>query len=360
MGLRIVQVMSSLHVGGGETFTVALCEELIARGHDLRLVVLRQHGELVDRLSSRLAARTTIIGKQHRYDATVWPKVLARWATWQPEVIHTHLFMALSWAGTAGRVTGIPAWVHTQHSMMQDAEAWAPWVRRALYLGVDRLVACSDAVAQDLVDRSYGLPWRRVTIPNGIPLRGRPMAAPSAEGPLRLIAVGRMVPVKGHALLLDAVAQLRNEGVDVVLELCGDGELMPEMKAQVRSLGIEDAVTFPGSVDDIPWRLSHSDLFVMPSLSEGLPISSLEAAAAGLPLLVTTGGGAGTLIEAGAGGLVVDKGSVQALVDGVRTLAGRDLAALGRASRRLVVEDYSIEAAASAYEALYEDILRKR
>jgi len=353
--VKILQVLPSLEIGGGEVFTVALSEELLSRGHELELLCIRAGGELASRLSPALAERTTVLGKRFRFDASVWPRIASRMLQQRPDVVHTHLFTSLAWAGTASLATAIPAWVHTQHGCHDDDHGYLPAIRRALYPRIDAAVAVSEAVQQDLIDRRY-LAKRTRTILNGINLSGRPTRVPQ-PGPLRLIAVGRLVPIKGHRYLLEALALARAAGLDAQLTLCGDGELRTELQQLAADLGIRDHVVFAGAVSDIPDRLAQADLFCMPSLSEGLPISALEAGAAALPMLVTDGGGAGALIEDGAGGRIVPSGNAQALADALLAFANDDLTALGAKSRATIEARYSIQATADAYELLFREIL---
>jgi glycosyltransferase involved in cell wall biosynthesis len=359
MALRVAMVVPSLVVGGAETFALQLSEALLDAGHDAWLVTLKGGGPLADRRSAALAERTVVLSKRSRWDASVLPRAVAALRRIDPDVVHTHLFTALSWGTVAARAAGVPVVVHTQHACHDDEYAYLPAVRRQLSRAVDEVVGCSPAVVRDVHRRGYS-PYAPVRcIENGIPLAGRPQA--SLDGaPLRVGTVGRMVPIKGQTHLVTAVGLLRDQGVHVHLTLVGDGEVRDALEAQVDRLDLRDRVTFTGRVADVPDRLAAMDLFVLPSLSEALPIAALEAAAAGLPMLVTTGGGGPTLLEAGASGWAVPPGDAAALAERIAHYAALPVderQRLGAASKALVLAEYDIASTASAYVDLYRSLL---
>lgn len=357
--LRIVQVLPSLVVGGAETFATQLAQAQLDAGHDVRLLVLKDGGPLLDRLSPTLRRHTTLLGKRARFDATVLPRAARVLRRWAPDVVHTHLFTSLSWGSTAARLAGVPVVVHTQHACHADEYAYLPPIRRQLSRLLDVIVGCSQAVSDDIAARNYAPHAPIATVDNGIPLAGRARSSLDHH-PLRVGTVGRMVEIKGQRYLIDALAAARAAGHDLALTLVGDGPLRDDLRAQVAALGLDPHVRFTGQVDDVPTQLAELDLFVLPSLSEALPMTLLEAGAAGLPMLVTTGGGGPTLLRAGAGGWAVPPADAAALAEALATFARLSFSerqALGEASHRLVLGHYSIEATARRYEELYRRYL---
>ncbi|MCB9679947.1 MAG: glycosyltransferase [Alphaproteobacteria bacterium] len=358
--LRIVQVVPSLVVGGAERFATWLAEAQQRAGHEVHVVTVKDGGPLADRLPDDLLRATWPMRKRSRYDVTVLARLVTTLRRLEPDVVHTHLFTALSWGAVSARLAGVPVVVHTQHAVHDDEVPWLPHVRRGLAPLLDAIVGCSDAVVADIAARRYAPGVPAVAIDNGLPLAGRP-TAPLDGDPLRVVTAGRMVPIKGQRFLVDAVAALRDRGIDARLTILGDGPERAALDAQVAELGLGDRVHLPGSVDDVADRLAGADLFVLPSLSEAMPMALLEAAAAGLPLLVTTGGGGPTLLRAGAGGEAVAPGDAGALADAIARVARLSVTerrALGEASRRTVLDRFDIDATAAAYEALYRRHLR--
>lgn len=351
-------MLPSLVVGGAETFALQLAEALLEQGIDAWLLTLKGGGPLAERRSAALKQRSVLLNKAFRFDARVLPAAARTLRRLRPDVVHTHLFTSLSWGVVAARAARVPVVVHTQHAVHDDEYRYLPAVRRQLSRGVDMVVGCSETTARDVRDRGYSPHAPVMHIDNGIPLAGRPEA--SLEGqPMRVGTVGRMVPIKGQRFLIEAVAIARGRGADVHLVLVGDGPERQALESQATQAGLQDVVTFTGRVHDVPQRLAGFDLFALPSLSEALPIAALEACAAGLPLLMTTGGGGSTLLDAGAGGWVVPPGDAGALADALCSAAALSIEQrreLGGRSRGLAMAEYDISATAAAYASLYRSL----
>lgn len=360
MPLRVVQVLPSLDIGGAEVLVSQLVQELLDRGVDAHLLLLTAPGARYPAVEAALQGRVHVIGKASRYDA----RVLLRAARWlrrrRPHVVHTHLFTAKAWGVAAARLARVPVVVHTQHGSHIETARHLLAVHRVMGRALDAMVAVSPTVVE-LIGQ-HGMARRTVEIPNGIPLRG-PVADPGAPGPLRVGTLGRLHPLKGHVYLIEAMARVRERGVDARLLLLGDGEERGRLEARVRELELGDRVTFAGVVDDAPERLVGLHLLAQPSLSEGLPLAVLEAGAAGLPLLLTRVGGMPGLIDGGAGGWLVPPRDPEALADAIVEMAGLAPGArreLGQRSRQRIERDYSLAAMAARYTELYGELLAER
>ena len=190
--------------------------------------------------------------------------------------------------------------------------------------------------------------WPRLHIVRcGIdPARYRP-ARHEAGGPVRLVAIGRLEPIKGYPLLLEACARL---GVDWRLELVGDGPARGDLERRAKELGIEARVRIAGAVatDEIPSLLERSHLLVLSSFMEGLPVVLMEAMAAGLPVVATRVAGVTELVEEGVSGFLAQPGTVEELQGALeRALASRPrFEELGRAGRARVERDYDVRGTA--------------
>lgn len=175
-------------------------------------------------------------------------------------------------------------------------------------------------------------------VPNGV---DRGSFAPAAnipnDGPLRLLCVARLIERKGQHHLIEAVKQLTDQGVDVSLDLVGTGDARRSNEGQVEELGLNNRVRFRGYVprEEIPKHYSAAHVFVLPSYNEGMSVATLEAMAAGLPIVVTRTGGTAELVEEGVNGLTFDWSDIPALVAHLKKLAThREIArAMGAASR---------------------------
>jgi len=174
---------------------------------------------------------------------------------------------------------------------------------------------------------------RSVVIHNAVDVAGAPRSRHDRAVP-RLIAVGRLKAPKDFMTLVRALAALPAESFEALI--VGDGPDLPELEAEIRRLGIEDHVELAGERSDVPELLAASDVFVLSSRSEGLPVSVLEAMAAELPVVASAVGGLAELVEDGETGILVPAGDESALAQALRTLVGdpglrRKLGAAGRA-----------------------------
>ena len=154
------------------------------------------------------------------------------------------------------------------------------------------------------------------TVNNGISVEV-PAASPCKELKLRqgegcnIVAVGRLSPEKGFDVLLKAIARVVEDGVDVSLVIFGEGSLRRRLEELVAMLGLGDRVKLPGFVANAAATFSCFDFLVMPSLTEGLPITLLEAMRGQLPVIASKVGGIPNVLENGAGGILVEPGDVE-------------------------------------------------
>lgn len=190
------------------------------------------------------------------------------------------------------------------------------------------------------------------------PVRPRPVRT----GPLHVAAVGRLVAKKGFDILIRAVAELRDEGVDVLVELAGTGELQGDLAAQITAAGLDDRVRLAGPLPqhDVARLLAASDVFVAPCVvssdgnADGLPTVLLEAMATGVPCISTDVTGIPEIVRDGDTGVLCRAGSVDDLVAALRGFADgtTDAAAISARARRLVEREFDSRRQAGLLAAL--------
>jgi glycosyltransferase involved in cell wall biosynthesis len=213
---------------------------------------------------------------------------------------------------------------------------------------------------------------RAVTITNGIPVerfRATPERRAAARRALGLAddalivgCVGRLVPVKNHALLLECLPHFAARHANLDIVLVGGGELGTMLRERAASLGVADRVLFAGERPNVTDLLPAFDVFAQPSLSEGLSIALLEASATGLAIVATDVGGNREIVGDGETGLLVPSGDVDALTAALdRMLSGADLRArFGAAAAEWAERNASISAMREAYDRFYRDALATR
>jgi phosphatidylinositol alpha-1,6-mannosyltransferase len=200
-------------------------------------------------------------------------------------------------------------------------------------------------------------------IANGVDLATfRPGEAISDHEPLHVLCVARLIARKGQHHLIEAVTRLTNEGIAMTLDLVGTGDALAALVAQVRASGIEERVRFVGYVprDKIAAHYASAHVFVLPSYNEGMSVATLEAMAAGLPVVVTRTGGTVELVTEGVNGLTFDWADVDTLTSHVRCLAtNRAMARRMGAASRVRAETFSWHAAAERYQIMFATMVRR-
>jgi sugar transferase (PEP-CTERM/EpsH1 system associated) len=237
-------------------------------------------------------------------------------------------------------------------------------------------VTVSRSLRDYLVDRVGIRPERISTICNGVdtdkfhPADRKPAgalpASLSGEGLVVIGTVGRLQPVKDQQTLLAAFADVVRESGDAAsparLLMVGDGPLREVLERQAQALGIAHLTCFAGDRSDVAQLLQCMDVFVLPSLAEGISNTILEAMATGLPVLATRVGGNVELVQDGANGALFEPADVAALKRLLASYLADPLTRRrhGERSRRLAVEGFSLQAMVEGYRGAYESLMLGR
>jgi len=220
------------------------------------------------------------------------------------------------------------------------------------------VIAVSHAVA-DHAERIGVNPNKLTVIANGVDVDEYAPAFYKGADRLRIVCVGRLIANKGPQHLLEAVPALCDVVPDAEVVFVGDGPMLETLQARAAELGLDDNVTFLGSRDDVPDILRDSDIFVRPSLTEGMPLAVLEAMACGLPVIATAVGGTGEVIRHLHNGMLIAPCDHSGLVKSLTDLATdeRLRRRLGVNARLSVERDYSWERVIEANLDIYDEVL---
>lgn len=284
------------------------------------------------------------------------------------DLIHAHEFDANVQGAAVAVHLGIPlvATVHGKHYF------WEKLRRRLAYRWVSRratMVAVSEDLKRFIVEK-VGVSSDRITVLyNGVDVPPIPVLADieacrremNLQGTDRVVGVvGNLYPVKGHQYLIDAIPEVLKKYPDTSFVFAGRGQLETALKQQVNRLGLGTRVHFLGLRQDIPRILALLDVFVLPSLSEGLSMAILEAMMAGKPVIVTrVGGNPEIVLEGETGFLVPPKDSPALAASLIALLKNRHLASeFGENGKRRAERQFSLQTMVSSYQALYDERLR--
>jgi glycosyltransferase involved in cell wall biosynthesis len=341
-----------------------LVTELQAAGCE-NLVILPADGE--GWLAQQLAG-TRVAIEYFRLERPI----SAACARWLAETFRRHrIALAHSHEFTMAVYGAWTSWRHTVPHVvtMHGSRYYAKRLRRRLALRVafglsGRVVAVSDSLARHL-SHDLWLPRSRITtIANGV--RSSPAATSHLHAELSLgpgdrllLAVGNLYPVKGHRFLLEALALLRARYPNLHLAIAGRGELADALRVQARKLGLADRLHLLGLRSDIPNLLASADVFVLPSLSEGLPLALLEAMFAGCPVVASDVGEVRTALANGDAGLLVEPGQASALATALDRLlaAPSEAREFGARAACRATAEYDVSRMVMRYVGIYEALL---
>ncbi len=362
--LRVAHLIESDGPGGAERVVAQLATALQAEGaSNVAFLPARGEGWLARQLEG-----SGVKVEHFHIERPVSPacarSLAAAFRRHRIAVAHSHEFTMAVYGAWAARLAG-SAHLITMHGSRYYAER----LRRRLAMRAavamsGRTVAVSTQLASQL-RRDLGVPAGRIeTIPNGVPVMAPAATAIRQELGLAahdrlLVAVGNLYPVKGHCHLIDALALLPARGPTVHLAICGRGDLAGPLAARACERGLADRVHLLGLRSDVAGILAAADVFVMPSLAEGLPLALLEAMFASAPIVASDVGEVAAALDSGRAGLLVPPGDPAALASAVSLLLSDPVLArdLGERGRRRAVAEYALPRMVRRYVTAYAAML---
>ena len=357
---RLLIVVTLAETGGAQTYAAQLARGLAERFE----VTVAAYGDGPLRQATVQADARFVSLRHVRRPVSVWRDVLGLaelvrlCRRLRPEIVHANSSKAGLLALAAARLTGVRVRVFTAHGW---AHRWYPGRAGALYLAAERLtgrlasrVVCvsESELRAGVAARACRVP-QTVLIPNAVDVSAFPRAAHTSEVP-EVLSVTRLAPPKDAGTLLGALAGL--DGTPFRARLVGDGRDRVDVERELERLGLDGHVELLGERDDVPGLLAGSDVFVLSSRSEGMPLAILEAMAAGLPVVASDVGGIGELVVDGETGVLVRPGDRDALAAALERLAGdralrKRMGAAGRARAEAL---FDLPRFLDAHAALYE------
>jgi len=355
-----MHVMYEFTPGGMEFGVIKLVNALQPRGIDSSVCSTRTGANL----HSFVAPGIPVFELERRdgNDPRLIARLYSLFRRVRPDIVHTHAWGTLIEGLVAARLARVPAVVHGEHGTLQVRRHQC-WMQRHAWGAVDQVLSVSTRLSERMATTT-GYPLTNIeTIRNGVELqRFRRIDRAEARAALGLPlddivigSVGRLVRVKNQEVLIDAVRTLRAEGLPVSLAIAGDGPLRQELLDRAAAAGVAGSLHLLGHRADVEVVLSAFDIFALPSLSEGLSNTMLEAMAASLPVVATRVGGADEVIEDGISGVLVPVQAQTELVRALGALASDPMqrASIGTAARRRIESYFSVEGMVAAYERVY-------
>jgi len=366
-GLRLAHLIESDGPGGAERVVADLASEFQARGAT-NVVFLPADG---DGWLARQLHGTGVAIAHFRIDRPFSPACARSLADafrrHRIDLAHSHEFSMAVYGAWASWLARVPHVITMHGSRYYAARLRRRVAMRAAIAVSGRTIAVSRGLADHLSTDLHVRRSRIDTILNGV--RAAARAQSSLRDDLRLardepliVSVGNLYPVKGHQHLIDAVGMLAATHPRAHVAICGRGDMSDALSTRARALGLSDRFHLLGLRSDVPSVLAAADVFVLPSLSEGLPLALLEAMFAACPIIASDVGDVAVALGHGDAGMLVDAGNASALARALDLLLsdpGRARQLGERAIRRATAE-YDVCHMVHRYRAVYDDLIGGR
>ena len=364
----ILHTIDTTGPGGAETVFIDLATRLPKEKYR-SVVVIRGKGWVFEELGRRGVIPVLLDSKGSFNLRYLWQlrKIIQGEGV---DLIQSHLLGTGVYCSLLGLMTGKPV-ISTFHGSVDvgENERLKGLKFAAINAGASRIVAVTDSLLDDIVSRTSLRENKTCVIYNGIDTSAFIRTRSSAlrlkygwsEDEIIIGSLGNIRPAKGYDILLKAAALLEHSSHSYRFVIAGQGKgkLYDELLALRKELGLEEKVQFLGFIDDAADFLANVDLFLSSSISEGLPLSAIQAMVAALPMVATRCGGYEGLIADGENGLLVDVGSPGAIAETIEKLAAdTDLQSkLAKNAKAYAIETFDIQVMLDAYEQTYDDFL---
>jgi glycosyltransferase involved in cell wall biosynthesis len=354
--MKIAHVIDSMEVGGAETLVAQMCRVQREQGHDPCVYTVATLGPLGERMRAEGFAVRANVGRHLPAAAQSFFHIFKES---HPDVVHLHNPTPTVYAAIAARIAGVPSIVSTRHSLV------APPRRLVVELKYGLAATCCDWIA-GICDATvnnlkslHSVPARKIVrVYNGAdPIaRAAQEQCPPKIG-FTLVYVGRLEPVKNHALLLSAFRVALQSMPGLQLWMVGDGSERKTLESMARELGIAGKVTFWGQQLNVAPFFSAADAFIMSSKSEGLPMSLLQALSLGLPAIVTDVGGMAEVVRLAKAGLTVSVTDPAEMAEAILRLAASpaDQMQYSKNAEESFHAHFSLQTMVDAYMELYKN-----
>ncbi|MGC9399873.1 MAG: glycosyltransferase [Anaerolineae bacterium] len=384
--LNVLLLNTQMEAAGAQKAMLELARGLKQRGHEVTVVTMydkdayvplfeERYGlEIVDLEMKQPGAKNPLIRAWRFARGLIRLYRLMR--AKRPQVVQTFSHYSNILGPFIAWLARAPMRVSSQRMSLKDYPDWLLHSDRIVANSflTHKMVAVSEGTRHFSIEEEGIRPDKLVTIHNGIDVERFSIDLSSkAEQALRhelrlepdsliILTVARLHPQKGHKYLIEAIPHILRDFPQARFLFVGEGELAEELKAQVRGADLEKYVRFLGVRQDVPQLLAISDLFVLPSLWEGLPNSVLEAMAAGVPVVATHVDGTPEIIGDGDTGILIPPADPAALEQAIRRLLKDESlqASIAKAAKKHVERKFSRDANTIAFIDLYQSLLDAR
>lgn len=368
--LNIIHLLDDFNIGGIEKIVATLAQNSDKEKYSVSVWCVSGGGVLADMLIAK-GIDVRICAIFSYYNPFAFLKLARLFKKAKPDIVHTHIYFANTIGRIAAKLAGVPVIVTHVHSAYIRLSKRNILIERLLAKITDRTICCSEAVKDFVLNYEKISPQKITTIYNGISLE--PFNQPVDKTALRLslhikgkdiivITVSSLTLPKAHSYFLYALHDVVQQYGNIKYLIVGDGPTRKELEDLVKLLHLESNVLFTGFRADSADLLRISDIFVLPSIREGLPLAALEAAAASLPQILTKVGGTSEIVKDGINGFLVPPGDPSALSEKLRLLIENPglRVAMGLEGRKIIRQDFNDGIMIGKIQELYDSLVKEK
>jgi len=365
--INMLQMVNGFAVGGGEIKLLELIKNLNPEKYNITICSVGQGGPLQSEFES-LGHPVYVFEKKFSFDFSLVTRVSKLMKEKQIDLVQTTLFYADVIGAYAAWLANVPiviSWEAVSHPYKMRHLLSYKLAKRKM----DVVVGVSDAIRNQVIEERGVEQEKAVTIHYGIDLQKYYLSnklkradISVAKNDLVLGTVARYTDQKGHKYLISAAPDIIKTFPNVHFVFVGDGPNRSDMEAQIKQLGLQNHFHLLGFRTDVVDLLNLFDVFVLPSLYEGLPNVVLEAMACHKPVIATGVDGTVEAVEDGITGYIVPPKNPAALAEKINHLLSLNgkIETMGKASRNRVENHFSLEKQIQEFENLYERLIEKK
>jgi len=326
--LKVIQIIPDLNLAGAERMCEALTLALRDQGINVLVVSLRSvHTSITEKLE-RAGFRIIYLSKKLGIDFSIFSKIYHLLKKEKPDVVHTHLYI-MPYIIPVTLLLKVPVKVHTVHNIASKEQNFLGRFFSFFFFHLFKVqpVALSDKI-QATVCQTYLLKKEKVPIVlNGEDLSHfKVKASYELHNPIRLLHIGRFAEQKNQIVIIEAVRNLTEQGYPLFVQLVGYNNtiLGQECRKAVERYNLNSVVQFVGTTDDVRPYLEKTDIFLLPSKFEGVPMTLIEAMACGLPIIASKVGGIPDMLTDNESALLIE-GNVNDLQQSIEKMVESDV-----------------------------------
>jgi sugar transferase (PEP-CTERM/EpsH1 system associated) len=368
MKTKILHVVLSLETGGLENGIVNLVNKADPEKYIVDVLCLRELGTLAARIINP-ESKVIFDGNRDHGIRTAIAKIMTTCKKGQYQIIHSHGFTTMLTSYFAGKIMRVPLIINGEHGVLYDETIKQRWLQKFLFSRMNHNLTVSTDLKYDIKKRFNikkdnftpiinGVDTVKFSVNKGIGCSIKQQLNLSDDF-LLIGSVGRLVEVKNYKSLIDAFSVTVKKHPSIHLVLAGDGTEKEALNKQVTDLNLQGHVHLLGNRDDIPNIMNALDIFVLPSFSEGLSNTLLEAMSCGTPVIASNVGGNSEIVIPDHSGYLYESDNIQQLSELLnRLVSAPDLIKkLSVQARQHILDNYSLQSMVDNYESEYNRLL---